>query len=54
MAKFRCNVTQNVIEFKDEYSIKSMRTNLEYTEVVEEAPKKVEPQPIQEKPKVKE
>lgn len=36
MAKFRCNETGNIVEFTSEYDIKSMRTNLEYTEVVEE------------------
>lgn len=42
MAKFKCNQTGNIVEFKDDYSVKAMRTNNEYTEVVEEQ-KVVEP-----------
>lgn len=36
MAKFRCNQTGNIVEFKSEYDIKQMRNNTEYTEVKEE------------------
>lgn len=38
MAKFKCNHSNNIVEFLLEHDIKTMRTHPEYTEVVEEAP----------------
>jgi hypothetical protein len=33
MALFRCNQSGNVVEFRDDYDIKTMKTHPEYTEV---------------------
>ena len=33
MALFRCNQSGTVVEFRDDYDIKTMKTNPEYTEV---------------------
>ena len=33
MALFKCNQSGTVVEFRDDYDIKTMKTNPEYTEV---------------------
>ena len=33
MALFRCNQSGNVVEFRDDYDIKTMKNHPEYTEV---------------------
>ena len=33
MALFRCNQSGNVVEFRDDYDIKTMKTHPEYTEI---------------------
>ena len=33
MALFRCNQSGNVVEFRDDYDIKTMKKDPEYTEV---------------------
>ena len=33
MALFRCNQSGNVVEFRDDYDIKTMKKHPEYTEV---------------------
>ena len=40
MAKFRCNYTGNVFEFKLEHDVKTMREHPDYTEIKEEEIKK--------------
>ena len=49
MAKFRCNYTGNVFEFKIDHDIKTMREHPDYTEIKDEPKQSKKQKQVEEK-----